>query len=84
MRAEDKPFAYYVEQALAAYVGRVDMSLEVFSELIGISKRTVQRSLKQEAPVSRGKRGAQLYLCQTRFDSKKQCRWRYCCALGIR
>ncbi|WP_240537353.1 AraC family transcriptional regulator [Vibrio sp. CUB2] len=46
--AEDKPFAYYVEQALAAYVGRVDMSLEVFSELIGISKRTVQRSLKQE------------------------------------
>lgn len=46
--AEDKPFAYYVEQALAAYVGRVDMCLEVFSELIGISKRTVQRSLKQE------------------------------------
>ncbi|AYO17892.1 AraC family transcriptional regulator [Vibrio owensii] len=46
--AEDKPFAYYVEQALSAYVGRVDMCLEVFSELIGISKRTVQRSLKQE------------------------------------
>lgn len=46
--AEDKPFAYYVEQALSAYVGRVDMSLDVFSELIGISKRTVQRSLKQE------------------------------------
>ncbi len=48
VRAEDKPFAYYIEQALSAYVGRVDMSLEVFSELIGISKRTVQRSLKQE------------------------------------
>ncbi|WP_052437282.1 helix-turn-helix domain-containing protein [Vibrio hyugaensis] len=48
VHAEDKPFAYYVEQALSAYVGRVDMSLEVFSELIGISKRTVQRSLKQE------------------------------------
>lgn len=46
--AKDKPFAYYIEQALSAYVGRVDMSLEVFSELIGISKRTVQRSLKQE------------------------------------
>lgn len=45
---EDKPFTYYVEQALSAYVGRVDMCLEVFSELIGISKRTVQRSLKQE------------------------------------
>ncbi|MFN1580054.1 helix-turn-helix transcriptional regulator [Vibrio rotiferianus] len=48
VRAEDKPFAYYVEQALSAYVGRVDISLEVFSELIGLSKRTVQRSLKQE------------------------------------
>ncbi len=48
VRAEDKPFAYYVEQALAAYVGRVDMCLDVFSELVGISKRTVQRSLKQE------------------------------------
>lgn len=48
VRAEDKPFAYDVEQALSAYVGRVDISLEVFSELIGLSKRTVQRSLKQE------------------------------------
>lgn len=47
-RAEDKTFAYYAEQALSAYVGRVDMPLEVFSELIGISKRTIQRSLKQE------------------------------------
>ncbi|WP_282066716.1 helix-turn-helix domain-containing protein [Vibrio rotiferianus] len=52
--AEDKPFAYYVEQALSAYVGRVDMSLEVFSELTGISKRTVQRSLKQEGANFRG------------------------------
>ncbi|WP_345775996.1 AraC family transcriptional regulator [Vibrio rotiferianus] len=54
VRAEGEPFAYYVEQALSAYVGRVDMSLEVFSELTGISKRTVQRSLKQEGTNFRG------------------------------
>lgn len=48
VNTDRQSFAFYTEQALAAYIGRIHITLDDFSERIGISKRTIQRSLKLE------------------------------------